>query len=65
MNMLRNSERAQWYVESFIVGEKFIDNKNVSLILGDNIFHGHGFTKMLQNSKELIDTFKYDKFFCI
>ena len=64
MNMCYEIQREpNGIAESFIVGEKFIDNKNVSLILGDNIFHGHGFTKMLQNSKELIDTFKYDASF--
>ena len=64
MNMCYEIQREpNGIAESFIVGEKFIDNKNVSLILGDNIFHGHGFTKMLQNIKELIDTFKYDASF--
>ena len=36
--------------EAFIIGEKFIDNSPVCLILGDNIFYGSGFTKILQNS---------------
>jgi glucose-1-phosphate thymidylyltransferase len=34
--------------EAFIIGEKFIDNKNVALILGDNFFYGQGFTKRLK-----------------
>ena len=45
--------------EAFIIGEKFIDNNPVCLILGDNIFYGSGFTKILQNSVlELIENKK-------
>ena len=40
--------------EAFIIGEKFIGNDNVCLILGDNIFYGAGFTKLLRNSVEKI-----------
>ncbi len=32
------------------MGEKFIGNDNVALVLGDNIFYGHGFTPLLQNA---------------
>ena len=35
--------------EAFIIGEKFIGKDNVCLILGDNIFYGGGFTKLLSN----------------
>ena len=35
--------------DAFIIGEKFIGNDNVALILGDNIFHGYGFSTMLKN----------------
>jgi glucose-1-phosphate thymidylyltransferase len=34
--------------EAFIIGEKFINNQNVALILGDNFFYGQGFTKKLK-----------------
>ena len=34
--------------EAFIIGEKFIDKKNVALILVDNFFYGQGFTKRLK-----------------
>ena len=37
--------------ESFIIGEEFIDNKNVILILGDNIFYGQGLVEIIQKSK--------------
>lgn len=39
--------------EAFIIGEEFIGSDNVALILGDNIFHGHRFTEILQRAKDL------------
>ena len=36
--------------EAFIIGEEFIGDEDVCLILGDNIFHGHGLTEMLANA---------------
>ncbi|MFT5917724.1 MAG: glucose-1-phosphate thymidylyltransferase [Flammeovirgaceae bacterium] len=36
--------------QAFVIGEKFIGNDSVSLILGDNIFYGHGLGGMLQAS---------------
>lgn len=35
--------------DAFIIGEDFIENDNVALILGDNIFHGFEFSKLLKN----------------
>ncbi|MCH1924620.1 glucose-1-phosphate thymidylyltransferase RfbA [Shewanella sp. C32] len=34
--------------QAFIIGEKFIGDDSVCLVLGDNIFYGHGFSKTLQ-----------------
>ena len=34
--------------EAFILGESFIEDKNVALILGDNIFYGYQFSKKLR-----------------
>lgn len=34
--------------QAFIIGEEFIGNDKVALILGDNIFHGHGFGQSLE-----------------
>ena len=39
--------------QAFILGEDFIDNDSVCLILGDNIFYGQGFTPLLQNAAKL------------
>ncbi|MDD2384964.1 MAG: glucose-1-phosphate thymidylyltransferase RfbA [Sulfurospirillaceae bacterium] len=39
--------------QAFILGEEFIGNDNVCLILGDNIFYGQGFTPLLQSSAQL------------
>ena len=36
--------------QAFIIGEKFIGNDNVCLVLGDNIFYGAGFSSLLQES---------------
>lgn len=36
--------------DAFIIGEKFIGNDNVALILGDNIFYGYGFTQRLKSA---------------
>jgi len=36
--------------QAFIIGEKFIGNDSVCLVLGDNIFHGAGFSQMLRDA---------------
>lgn len=36
--------------QAFILGEKFIGQSNVCLVLGDNIFYGQGFTPMLRQA---------------
>ena len=36
--------------QAFIIGEKFIGDDNVCLVLGDNIFYGHGMDKLLENA---------------
>ena len=38
--------------QAFIIGEKFIGDDNVCLVLGDNIFYGSGFTGLLRQSVE-------------
>lgn len=36
--------------QAFLIGEEFIGNDSVCLVLGDNIFHGNGFTKLLREA---------------
>jgi glucose-1-phosphate thymidylyltransferase len=36
--------------QAFVIGEEFIGNDSVALVLGDNIFYGSGFSKILQES---------------
>ncbi|MDA7818356.1 glucose-1-phosphate thymidylyltransferase RfbA [Sulfurimonas sp.] len=41
--------------QAFILGEEFIGEDSVCLILGDNIFYGQGFSSMLQNAANITD----------
>ena len=38
--------------QAFIIGEQFIGGSRSALVLGDNIFHGHEFLKLLQNAND-------------
>ncbi|MCX7182600.1 MAG: glucose-1-phosphate thymidylyltransferase RfbA [Nitrosospira sp.] len=38
--------------QAFLIGEKFIGNNSSTLILGDNIFYGHGFSNLLDSANE-------------
>jgi glucose-1-phosphate thymidylyltransferase len=38
--------------QAFIIGEEFIDDNSVCLVLGDNIYYGQSFSKQLINAKE-------------
>ena len=46
-------EHPNGLAEAFILGESFIGNDSVALILGDNIFFGHGLSKILEEASEL------------
>ena len=37
--------------KAFVIGEDFIGNDDVCLVLGDNIFYGHGFSELLNKAK--------------
>ena len=41
--------------DAFIVGEEFIGDDNVCLVLGDNVFYGQDLTKILNEAKDQID----------
>lgn len=42
--------------QAFIIGEEFIGDDDVCLVLGDNIFYGHGLTEMLANAVSNVST---------
>lgn len=44
--------------QAFIIGEKFIGDDSVCLVLGDNIFYGHGLTEMLKNAVKTVENDK-------
>ena len=48
---LQNEPRG--LADAFIVGEEFIGDDNVALVLGDNIFHGHRFSEILQRAASI------------
>lgn len=41
--------------QAFIIGEKFIGSDSACLILGDNIFHGHGLTELLRTAVKNVE----------
>jgi len=43
-------ENPDGLAQAFIIGEKFIGDDNVCLVLGDNIFYGQSFTEILKNT---------------
>ncbi|WBW96603.1 glucose-1-phosphate thymidylyltransferase RfbA [Oceanirhabdus sp. W0125-5] len=43
-------EEPRGLADAFIIGEEFIGNDNVALVLGDNIFYGYGFSERLRNA---------------
>lgn len=54
-------EKPKGLPDAFIIGEKFIQNKNVALILGDNFFYSQGLTETLIQSQK---NFNGAKIFC-
>jgi len=46
-------EQPKGIAEAFIIGEEFIGNDKVALILGDNIFYGSGLSQILQSNTKL------------
>ncbi|MGZ2369850.1 glucose-1-phosphate thymidylyltransferase RfbA [Ancylomarina sp. YFZ004] len=41
--------------QAFIIGDEFIGDDDVCLVLGDNIFYGHGLTEMLANARKNVE----------
>jgi len=46
-------DKPRGLADAFIVGEEFIGDDNVALVLGDNIFHGHRFSEILKRAASL------------
>ena len=46
-------EKPNGLAEAFIIGEEFIGDDNIALILGDNIFYGSGFTGLLEEMSKI------------
>lgn len=44
-------EKPNGLAQAFVLGEKFLDGDSACLILGDNMFYGQGFSKMLREAK--------------
>lgn len=47
-------EKPNGLAQAFIIGEQFIGNEKVALVLGDNIFYGSGFSKLVQSFNDVI-----------
>ena len=52
----REQQRPNGLAEAFILGAEFIGDENVCLILGDNVFYGHGLTELLKKAVEDVST---------
>lgn len=46
--------RPEGLAQAFLIGEEFIGDDSVCLVLGDNIFYGQGFTPALHNAKQSV-----------
>jgi glucose-1-phosphate thymidylyltransferase len=44
--------RPEGIAQAFIIGQEFVGKSNVALVLGDNIFYGRGFVKLLHNASQ-------------
>lgn len=51
----KEQQKPNGLAEAFIIGADFIGKDNVALILGDNIFYGHGFSKILEHAAQKKD----------
>ena len=47
--------RPEGLAQAFVIGKEFIGNDAVALVLGDNIFFGHGFAEVVQRCSKLTD----------
>ena len=52
----KEQENPNGLAEAFLLGEEFIGSDSVCLILGDNVFYGHGLTELLRKAEENAST---------
>jgi len=52
----RIQERPRGLADAFIIGREFIGDDSAALVLGDNIFYGQSFSKVLRKTKERVET---------
>jgi len=46
-------EKPNGLAQAFVIGEEFIGGDKIALVLGDNIFHGSGFSKLIQSFNDV------------
>ncbi len=51
----KQQDKPAGIAQSFLIGEEFIGNDSVALVLGDNIFYGHDITQMLKKGSQVKD----------
>ena len=51
----KTQENPNGLAEAFILGEEFIGDSSAALILGDNIFYGHGLSRILEDASKLTE----------
>jgi glucose-1-phosphate thymidylyltransferase len=51
----KEQPRPDGLAQAFIIGEDFIGSDDVCLVLGDNIFYGHGFSETLRDARKNLE----------